>query len=287
MNAHAACRLIFASAILALLSSHASALSDVEKGKSNLVRFDPDAPLALAPDADAKGTFKIDTKTSTGRDRMTVCVKKVDNSQTYDLYMEDPEDLGGALVNVGTLVRSGSSQKLKIDTDKGDTLPFGETSFDNLIGLQVEVRVGSVVYLSCVVPAFGGDKKTLRAKQDLGLAPGTPDSNGEGEFDISSKASSDDQRIRVKVKAIDFDSHTFFLWIERDADEDPKTPDTFEVAGVFTRKNSNSGDFERRTSDGAPLPFGDLSAADFSGRVMEVRDQNDVAYLSGLIPQLD
>ncbi len=287
MNAPSKIRLLFVPVLLALLTAQATALSNTQKGKSNLVRFDPDAPLALPPDTDAKGTFQIETKTSTGRDRLTVLVKKVSSTQTYDLWMEDPEDLGGPLVNVGTLVKSGSSQKLKLDTDKGDSLPFGEDSFDNLIGLQVEVRVGSAVYLSCIVPSFDGEKKTLKAKQDLGLALNSPDSNGKGEFELSGKASNDDQRIRVKVKAIDFDSHTFSLWIQHDADNDPKSPDIFEIAGVFTRKNSNSGEFERRTSKGAPLPFGDLSAADFSGRVMEVRDQNDVAYLSGLIPQLN
>jgi hypothetical protein len=287
MKAHVSALLVPV-ALLSLLA--APALADSDKAVTNLVRPQPTL-LDLPPDADARGTLRIDTQENTGRDRLKVVVKKVNDGQTYALFMEDPEDLGGPLVQVATLAESGTTQKLELDTDKGDALPFAVTEAADLSGLAVEVRVGSDVYLRGTVPAFGGDTKNKVAKEKLDVDPDSPDGNAKGELRVSTKESNGDDRIRVLVKQLDFESNVYSLWVE-----DGVTPGEFVQIGLLQQTGKFKGEFERRTKDGAPLSpesdpdNGDFegidSAADFVGRELQVRDQNGEVYLSETVPPL-
>jgi hypothetical protein len=291
MKLNATLRVLSVPALLLSVAA-APALASVEKAQTNLVRPLPTVDFDDVQDADARGTLRIDTKTTTGRDRLKLVVKKVSKDQTYTFFMEDPLDLGGPLVQVGTLVKSGSTQKFELNTDKGDVLPFGATAAEELENLLVEVRVGPDVYLRGAVPIFGAEKKNLVGKEKLDLDPSSPDGNCKGEMRVSSKASTGDERIRVLVKELDFESNIYSLWIE-----DGVTPDVFVQVGTFVKTGKNKGEYERLTKHGAPLTpetdavNGDFvgldSGADFVGRELQVRDQLDDVYLSEIVPPLN
>jgi hypothetical protein len=288
MNAHKIVRLFFVPAILSLLAAEAPGLADTTKGLTRLVRPDPFFDMdAVVPDANARGTLAIETKLSSGRDRLDVTIKNVDKTQIYNLFVEDPEEEGAFNAFI-PLTGQGNTKKLKLDTDKGDALPYAVTSWDTLVGMEVRIVVGldpeadAAIYLRGHVPGLDLPKAKLNTEQNLSLAIGATDPNANGTVQIFSQASSGDERIVVKVKKLDFVSNIFSLWIE-----DAPLSGTFSNAGPFLGSSKNSGTFERRTKSGEPLPTGETSAADFSGRIVEVRNQLDATFLSTLIPQVN
>jgi hypothetical protein len=296
MNAPARFRLLLVPALLALLAAHAPALGDLTKGKTFLVRPDPVFDTnAVVPDANAKGKLNIDTKTSTGRDRLVLSISGVDKALSFMLFVEDPQNAGNFTAPGIPLTGKGSTKTLKLDTDKGDALPYGVTALADLQGVEVRIVTGTdpedpaALFLHGFMPALGIPKETLKAKQQLALAPGALDLNAKGKVWVTSTASTGDERILLKVSQIDFNSHTFSLWIE-----DAPSSGTFTKGGDLVKKTFKKGFFERVTKAGAPLPVGEMSAASFAGRKIEVRDQIDTgssaadhAYLSALVPQLN
>ncbi|HTE05804.1 MAG TPA: hypothetical protein VK824_06380 [Planctomycetota bacterium] len=301
MKIPASFRLAFVPALLALIAAHASALADggpdVTHGKTYLVRPDPVFDvLAFVPDANAKGRVNIETKESTGRDKLGLTISGVDKTLTYNLFIEDPESPGAFSAGI-PLSGNGGTKILKLDTDKGDVLPFSVQSLAELEGVELRVVAGTdpdepaTLYLRGKMPALGVPPQKLKAKQKLALAS-DEDGNAKGTIVLSSTISSGAERLFVHVSKLDFESHVFSLWIQ-DVDEDGLPVNTFAKAGDFVGKGSNNGVFERFTKLGDPLPAGENSAVDFAGRVVEVRDQTDTgsgpadhAYLSTLVPLL-
>jgi hypothetical protein len=284
MNKLTRVRLLLAPALLVMLAADAGAMSDVIKGKTYLVR--PDPLLSTPPDTNAKGRLMIDTKISTGRDRLTVIAQGVDKTLVYNLFVADPENEGGFSDPIA-LTGNGTTKTLKLDTDKGDSLPLG-MSAASLEGLEVRIVVGAdpddetAIYLRGVVPALGTPKEKLKTTQDLALAGDVPDTNAKGKLWIQSTASNGDELLRIKVSALDFNSHEFSVWIE-----DESNSGTFTEAGVFTQTKPNAGMFERRTKQGDPLPVGAISGSEFSQRIVQVRNQIDEVFLATLVPTVN
>jgi hypothetical protein len=102
----------------------------------------PDSP----PDGNAKGTLRIRSKGNS--ERFDVHIMKVEGGDEHHLWIEDPID-SDTFTDIGDLPGSGGSQKLALDTKKGDSLPLGVQTTDELIGRRVQIRhAGGVEQLS-------------------------------------------------------------------------------------------------------------------------------------------
>jgi len=75
-----------------------------------------------------------------------------------DVWLEDPAN-AGTLTKIGSMtVGSEGEGELELDTHEGAGLPYGVTSVQSLVGLQVELRTtADVVLFSGVVPALVTD----------------------------------------------------------------------------------------------------------------------------------
>jgi hypothetical protein len=79
--------------------------------------------------------------------------------EALHLFVEDPDDALGTLVDQGPLVEDegeGGEHHFRLGTRMGDPMPFGLAGVADLEGLMLEIRnaAGDVVYFEGVVPAL-------------------------------------------------------------------------------------------------------------------------------------
>ncbi|OJS71086.1 hypothetical protein BK400_29745 [Escherichia coli] len=261
-------RFAFIPALL-LLAGQAAASPDVLSTRLFLTR-----PEAVVPDLDATGLVWIRSYDGGDRERFDVRLQKVTPASQHELWMDDGL---GTLVYVANLT-GGKNKKFGLDTGKGEGPPLGLT-LDELAGRALEVRVNDEVLLQSVVPAFVIENKHKFAKEELDIAPGSPNQGCQGIIKIKANDQRGLQYLRIKAKDLGWQSFTYYLWIEDDLG------DMVEVAAL-DQYGKRKGRITRNTRAGTALPLGALYLDDISGRKIEIRDQNGVTYLEEVIPPL-
>jgi len=242
------------------------------RGRGALTR--PESP----PDPDARGTIEAATKPSENRDRLIIEAHGLPaGSLSFSLFMAIGDGQGG-MTEVADLSQSaGDPEKvrLKIDTKKGDPLPFDVFDIEELQGRVIHVRGDDgLTYLQGVVPEFtdGTDGDLQRVKADL-IGPG-----GGGKVKLVKHLSFPLEKLKV-IARTGLTNATVELFVE-----DPDDNVLKLVAPVPT-DSDGKGEFKVDTSDGTPLPFFAQSLDDLAGMHVEVRDPATMLVLvSGIIP---
>ncbi len=119
---------------------------------TNLLNVNLQGPLPAAPGSpalDAVGLVKLRSKAKAGTSRFEIKAKGLPVGPTYTVWVAEGTTEGAALSQVGTLVKG----KLKIDTKKGQTLPFEVGFLSDLYGRAIEVRDGTTTVLSGTIPS--------------------------------------------------------------------------------------------------------------------------------------
>ena len=118
----------------------------------NLLNVNLQGPLAAAPGSpapNAVGLVKLQSKGKAGTSKFELKAKGLPVGPTYTVWVAEGATEGAALAQVGTLVKG----KLKIDTKKGQTLPFEVGFLPDLYGRAIEVRDGTTTVLSGTIPS--------------------------------------------------------------------------------------------------------------------------------------
>jgi myo-inositol-hexaphosphate 3-phosphohydrolase len=118
----------------------------------NLLNVNLQGPLAAAPGSpapNAVGLVKLQSKGKAGTSKFELKAKGLPVGPSYTVWVAEGATEGAALAQVGTLVKG----KLKIDTKKGQTLPFEVGFLPDLYGRAIEVRDGATTVLSGTIPS--------------------------------------------------------------------------------------------------------------------------------------
>jgi hypothetical protein len=258
--------------------------NDVHKFTVNLTR------PAGALDDDAHGMLRLHSQMKQGRHRLDLKVHDVDTSLAHDLFIEDALD-PGELVFAGTLeVTGGNSVSFKVDTKKGDALPLSAQDVLAYGGCRVEIRVAGQAVLTCTVPGDHGGITTqsvnvpVRVKIPL-LPPSVnaPFPKMKGKLRMRSYKKKSMQRFRVQVRRAPFEDRTFHIFFEQTAGGG----DFVEVGELKRRRKSSRGRLRLNTRRGDAMPMGVDYLSELGDRRVQVRDQDDLVYLEGLIPVFD
>jgi hypothetical protein len=228
------------------------------------------------PDDNAKGDVRIRSKGKS--ERFDVHIVKVEGGDEHHLWLEDPLD-SGTFVDLGDLPGKGGSQKLALDTKKGDQLPLGVLTADQLIGRRIEIRKDGNVELVGEVPPFGLPKKPQKAEDSFEAQQSAPQPDMKGTLELRSKADKGQERIILTVKKVDFDDGPFDVFVE-----DGVATGNFEKAGDLERLSKHKGRFRRDCKQGEALPGGVMFVSELAGRVIQVRDHDDDIFIETVIP---
>ena len=244
-----------------------------EDSQSCLVRPDD------GPDDDAKGSVRIRSKNNS--ERFDVHVQKIEPGVDHVLWLEDPID-SDIFVQIGDLPKDGGSQKLALDTKKGDELPLNAITVDELSGRRIEIRKGGEVELEGVVPPFGLDKKPKKAKETVDAEDTDPQPDITGTIELRSKENKGQERITLTLKKVDFDDGPFTVFVE-----DGVGSGVFVDEGGLDQTSAHNGRYRRDCKKGQALPGGVMFLSELGGRLLQVRGEGDVVFLEVTIPSLD
>ncbi|HEX5012312.1 MAG TPA: hypothetical protein VFY71_18130 [Planctomycetota bacterium] len=246
-----------------------------EDSQSCLVR--PDG----ASDDNAKGTLRI--RSQGNSERFDVHIMKVEPGVEHHLWIQDPIDSDPpTFTDLGDLPGDGGSQKLALDTKKGDTLPLGVTTTTDLIGRLVEIRQGDIVELGGEVPPYGLSKKPEKVKETVTAADTDPQPDIVAKLELRSKANKGQERIIVTLTHVDFSAGPFDVFVE-----DAVGSGVFVNVGDLEQLSNAKGRYRRDCKKGQALPAGVMFVSELSGRTLQVRDGADTVFLSTVIPQID
>jgi hypothetical protein len=231
------------------------------------------------PDGNAKGTLRIRSKGNS--ERFDVHIMKVEAGDEHHLWIEDPID-SDTFTDLGDLPGGGGSQKLALDTKKGDSLPLGVQTTDELIGRRVEIRHADDVELEGQVPPYGLPKKPQKAKDTVQATDKDPQPDLTATIEMRSKADKGQERIIVTLKDIDFGPGPFSIFVEDAVDSG-----TFVDAGGVEKLSEHKGRYRRDCKKGEALPAGVMFVSELGGRRLQVRDGDDVVYLDDVLPTVE
>ncbi len=239
------------------------------KIQSQLMR--PPSP----PDADAKG--KVELKEKGSELEFEVEAEELDApGVVYSVWLEEPAG-SGLMQDVGAMSASKSSGsdewKLELETEDGESLPFGVNALSALAGRTIEVRGNDgKTYLTGFVPTFGAT--TVKASDSLA-------GSGKGEVKVRRQGKTGAQEFGLKLKK-QGKKKALEVWIENPASG------TLELAATLVAKKSGRASWKVKTKKGHALPFGVLKVDDLGGRPLEVRDvESGVVRMTGTVPTPD
>jgi hypothetical protein len=238
-------------------------------------------PDTAAPDDNAKGNVRIRSK-GNGSERFDVHVQKVEAGVEHHVFLQDAPG-SVTFVDLGDLPGDGGSQKLALDTKKGDALPLSVESTEELIGLRVEVRNGDdVVELEGEVPPYGLSKKPKKVEESFDAEDDAPQPDITVKLEMRSKANKGQERIILTLKQVDFADGPFDVFVE-----DGVGSGVFVNAGDLEQKSEHKGKFRRDCKKGQALPTGVMFVSELGGRLIQVRDEADAVFVEHVIPTLD
>ncbi len=102
-----------------------------------------------------KGEIRLKSKPKAPFERLEIRVKKLAKKSGIEIWMRDPGTGTFAMVS-GLTTNGGGNAKFKVQTKKGQPLPFGAANLDLLAGVDVEVRdaTSGVVLQAGAVPSL-------------------------------------------------------------------------------------------------------------------------------------
>ncbi|MBI4584085.1 MAG: hypothetical protein HY717_08690 [Planctomycetes bacterium] len=242
------------------------------KGATILERPDP------AVDPDAEGEIKLIQRDA----RMTIKVEleHLEPSQAYKITLTNPATNASEALGVIT-TNGGGHGKLKIDTKKGDAIPFGVGSLSELEGFLVNVADGgdqtvlkgtiAAVAVRPPEPPHEGEREGKSC-----LAAADPQSTARGEVEIETEDEGE-QEFKVEIGGV-APAAVFDVVLTNDAGAS-------DAAGQITTGSRGKGELKLRQGD--RLPFDAAGVADLAGLKVEVKDANGNTILSGTVPALD
>jgi hypothetical protein len=206
---------------------------------------------------------------------------KVDPGVEHHLWIED--SIGSdTFTDFGDLPGDGGSQKLALDTKKGDALPHNVDFTEELIGLRVEIRQGDDVELEGQVPPYGLSKKPAKVKEKFEAADTDPQPDITATLELRSKADKGQERIILTLKKVDFGAGPFDVFVE-----DGVGSGVFVNAGDVDKLSEHKGRYRRDCKQGQALPAGVMFVSELAGRTLQVRDGADVVFLELVIPDVN
>jgi len=230
-------------------------------------------PVSLSGEKD-RGTIDVRRRLDDGRSRIRVIVKgQGDGASALSLFMEEPAQ-SGTLVDIGPLSPTDGGHRLKIDTKKGDSLPFGAASIVDLVGRRVEVRRGDgSVRLVGAVPAPVKKESVDHDKQSLDGFSGS-----KGGLHVVERHKHGSTFMTLHGGGLPAGSDLAFQ-------VDDGAGKLITVAMVEVGENGKAK-LKVDTKKGDPLPFGVLSLEALAGRPIELCDpgQDGLVLLAGAFP---
>ena len=231
-----------------------------------------------SPDANAEGQVKA--KLHKQKSELEIIGKKLDKSSLFGVYVEDAAG-SGVLAWVGDLEFKGAVGRLELT----DPLPFGAADVTELADRLVEVRAGDVAHLCGYTPAFKQKSSKggfISAKDNL-VRPDEPTKKkAKGRVEVWRKEKDDRQRFRVKTEGLP-GAGTLTVYIETEVGSLVLTP-----AGVLD-DHDNDGDAKLYldTKKGDPMPLLVKDVEQLAGRCIQIRGDDDVVYLTGIVPDIN
>jgi hypothetical protein len=243
---------------------------EVHFGRCPLSRPDP------AVDADAEGSLKL--ASGDGRVVIKVHLRHLEPGQVYEITMTNPAD--GATESIGMVtINDEGGGRFKLDSKKGDAIPFGAQDLAAIEGFTVDVKdaAGAVVLTGAVCPAetkeddepHGADEE---CEANLARPDPAPDADATGEVEIEG------EELEVEVERLAPMTAYDVVLIE------PVDGGTSATIGQVTTGERGKGELEFEAVEGTPLPFGKTKVSEFVGFGVEIRDAAGAVVLAGAIP---
>jgi hypothetical protein len=238
-----------------------------------------------APDPDAEGVLRIES--GAGRVVLKLHIRKLEPATVYRVTFVDPAD--GAAESAGMITTSDDGNgQFKVDSAKGDPIPFGAGTLASLAGLRVEVEDpnGLVVLAGSICEArvleseddeVEGGKECLSELEAPDPAP-LAGAEGEVEVEVSEEKGAElEVELKIIIPAAAFD---VFL-------TDPTDGGASEAIGRVVIGCEGIGELEIKDHESPAIPFGKESVVDLAGFLVTVRDETGAVVLNGTVPALD
>ncbi len=262
--------------VLAGLTPDLVFMDEEREGETQLMR--PEPPV----DDDAEGEIRL--KQEGGRLQIRVKVRHLDPETVYSVSLTSPDGTTEALGDVTT--NGGGNGQLRVDTGKGDSVPFGVGNLDDLIGFDVAVTdaegnvvlKGTIEDVKTVPDDDDGDGDGDEDDEEEGeacLAATDAESGARGEVEIEIEGDGE-QKFKVKVKGLA--PASVFGVVVTAADGASAS------AGDITTNSRGRGELFLRDADA--LLLGVSSVGDLAGATVEVVDADGNAVLTGVVPTL-
>lgn len=265
-------------AVLALIGGDALAKKPENPGKPDK----PDkstfgkarSPLVRPADGDddnAKG--RIDVQRRRNGSDLRVMGQRLDPDLAVDILIkrlgDDPgtPEIESEVLADNTTTNGDGSVKIMLRTKKGDVLPLGVESLDELAGTRICIRVETSGnngddLLVGTVPLIGADHPK-RLKERDALVPENDDVTCSGRIGLRFRGKDVRSELRIDVKGLAEGDAVSFRMDDGDGN-------LVEV-GSATADADGEARYRVRTHQGDTLPFGALTVLDLQGRDVEVR----------------
>ena len=254
-------------------------------GRCDLSRPDP------AVDPDAEGAIKFEE--GEGRIVIKVYLQNLDPGKVYEVFLSKPD--GSATESLGKVTADEEGTgRLKLDSEKGDAIPFGAGSLAELEGYGVTVKdeAGAVILQGsvCAVQVLPpeDDEGDHEDECEAKLAPpeSAADADAEGEVELELGATTQVLEIEVENLAA---VTTYGVSLT-----DPAEGGATEKIGEIVTDAEGEGKLEIRAAEGVTLPFGKAAVADLAGFAVAVTlttvvdtTETTVDVLEGSVPAAD
>lgn len=234
-----------------------------------------------APDQKVEGSIKLEA--GDGRAVIKVKAHGLTPGAVYSVTIINAEGTAESLGSI-TIGEEGSGQ-LKLDSARGDALPFGGGDLAALVGARVEIKdAEGIVVLSGVVCPLKtedgkGDEKDPPGADEpceanLSRPDAAPDADAEGEVEIEGE----ELEVEVEKLAVGTIHDVYIL--------DPSGVADAVKIGSIKADEGGHGEFEYTRREGVTLPFGRETVSGMVGLGVEIRGPDGAVVLRGAIPEI-
>jgi hypothetical protein len=257
---------------------------DEKTGRCPLSRPDP------AVDPDAEGVIRLES--GGGRIVIKVRLENLDAGKVYEVILSKPDNSASESLGKVTINDEGNGQ-LKIDSKKGDAIPFGAGDLKALEGFGVKVNNpdGATVLVGKICPAKVDDDDDDEGEEHEGEGEGerecesalarpdpAVDADATGKVELESKEGGE---LEVKVRHLEA-AATYDVVLT-----DPAPGGASESIGNITTSAEGRGKLELEGEHGDKVPFGKANFTDLAGFAVSVKDKDGKVVLQGTVPTLD
>lgn len=252
----------------------------------------PDKPVKVRPgkarapltrpadggDDNAKGRIDVARRPGNKLD-LRIKGQRLDAGLAVDITIENGGD--EVVLSDAVVTNDEGGIKLMLRTHKGDTLPLGAETLDDLAGATVRIRDDAAApeaapLLSGHVPQIGADlPRRLRLRTELALVEGQTD--GAGHIQARFRGKDVRSELRMSVRGLAENDAVSFLI------DDGTGTDTYVEFATATADADGEAQYRARTHHGGSLPLGVATVLDLLGRDVRI-DVNGAPRLGGVIP---